>query len=103
MTKQEFETVKTIIYACSHPVWSNGMRVPYADTDRIIASLEKIFAQDFGIARETPLQQIWKEEDDLIRASKEQDGVDNQKDCDSAANFLMKIINRSRKNDTGKK
>ena len=96
MTKQEFETVKTVIYACSNPVWSNGMRIPYADTDRVISALEKIFAEELGVRKEEPLYRIWKEQDDAKRAVEEQETAKEEKSSDTPANFLMKIIRRSK-------
>lgn len=99
MTKQEFETVKTIIYACSHPVWSDGMRVPYADTDRVISALEKIFAEELGVQKEEPLWRIWKDQDDAkraVEAAEEQETSKEEKPSDTAANFLMKILGRSK-------
>lgn len=99
MTKQEFETVKTIIYACSNPVWSNGMRIPYADTDRVISALEKIFAEELGVRKEEPLYRIWKEQDDAkraVEAAEEQETAKEEKSSDTPANFLMRILGRSK-------
>ena len=99
MTKQEFETVKTIIYACSNPVWSNGIRVPYADTDRVISALEKIFAEELGVRREEPLWRIWKDQDDEkreVEAAQKEEAVAQETDKDSAATFLMKLLGRSK-------
>ncbi len=99
MTKQEFETVKTIIYACSNPVWSNGIRVPYADTDRVISALEKIFAEELGVRKEEALWRIWKDQDDAkreIEAAKEKEQTVEKESSDSAANFLMRILGRSK-------
>lgn len=97
MTKQEFETVKTIIYTCSNPVWSNGIRVPYADTDRVISALEKIFAEELGVHKEEPLWRIWKDQDDAKRKLEaEEKAEESTKEEESAANFLTKIMRRSR-------
>ena len=97
MTKQEFETVKTIIYACSNPVWSNGMRIPYADTDRVISALEKIFAEDLGVQKEEPLWRIWKDQDDAKhKLESEEKAEESAKEEELAANFLTRIIRRSK-------
>lgn len=55
MTVQEYQIVKTIIYACTHSCWSNGQRIAYAETDRVISALEKIYAFELGVELEKPL------------------------------------------------
>lgn len=92
MTKQEFETVKTIIYACTHPVWSNGQRVAYAETDRVISALEKIYAFELGVELEKPLWRIWKEQDESERCKEQQEAASETPKEKSAASFLQKII-----------
>lgn len=97
MTVQEYTTVKTIIYACSTSVYENGQRVAYADTDRVIASLDKIFADELGVAHEEMLRKIWHDKDELQRElEKQKQSEESNKKDSSAANFLMKIIGRGK-------
>lgn len=95
MTVQEYTTVKTIIYACSTSVYENGQRVPYADTDRVIASLDKIFADELGVEHELMLRRIWQDQDEAKRALEKQNCSEESSEKESsAANFLMKILGK---------
>lgn len=97
MTVQEYTTIKTIIYACSTAVYENGQRVPYADTDRVIASLDKIFADELGVEHELMLRRLWQDQDDAKRELEKQNKAEEApEEKSSAANFLMKIIRRSK-------
>lgn len=97
MTVQEYTTVKTIIYACSTSVYENGQRVAYADTDRVIASLDKIFAEELGVPHEQMLRKIWHDRDELQRELEKQKQSEESKEKESsAANFFMKIIGRGK-------
>lgn len=49
MTEQEYRIIKTVILACTDMVISNGCRVPYANTDRVLASLDCIYAEELGV------------------------------------------------------
>ncbi len=95
MTVQEYTTVKTIIYACSTSVYQNGERVAYADTDRVIASLDKIFADELGVKHEKMLRKIWHDKDEAQRELEKRSEESSEKES-SAANFLMKIIGRGK-------
>lgn len=97
MTVQEYTTVKTIIYACSTSVYENGQRVPYADTDRVIASLDKIFADELGVEHELMLRRLWQDQDEAKRALEKQNTSEESSEKESsAANFLMKILGRGK-------
>lgn len=97
MTVQEYTTVKTIIYACSTSVYENGQRVPYADTDRVIASLDKIFADELGVEHELMLRRLWQDQDEAKRALEKQNSSEESSEKESsAANFLMKILGRGK-------
>lgn len=97
MTVQEYTTVKTIIYACSTSVYENGQRVPYADTDRVIASLDKIFADELGVEHELMLRRLWQDQDEAKRALEKQNASEESSEKESsAANFLMKILGRGK-------
>lgn len=65
MTNHEYKVVKSIILACSAAVKDeeSGRITPHADTDRIIAALDMVFASEIGISPETPLREQWKELD----------------------------------------
>lgn len=95
MTVQEYTTVKTIIYACSTSVYENGQRVPYADTDRVIASLDKIFADELGVEHELMLRRLWQDQDEVKRELEKQNCSEESSEKESsAANFLMKILGK---------
>ena len=97
MTVQEYTTVKTIIYACSTSVYENGQRVPYADTDRVIASLDKIFADELGVEHELMLRRLWQDQDEAKRELEKQNRSEELSEKESsAANFLMKILGRGK-------
>lgn len=97
MTVQEYTTVKTIIYACSTSVYENGQRVPYADTDRVIASLDKIFADELGVEHELMLRRLWQDQDEAKRELEKQNSSEESSEKESsAANFLMKILGRGK-------
>lgn len=92
MTVQEYTTVKTIIYACSTSVYQNGERVAYAG---VIASLDKIFADELGVKHEKMLRKIWHDKDEAQRELEKRSEESSEKES-SAANFLMKIIGRGK-------
>lgn len=97
MTVQEYQTIKTIIYACSLKVLENGEAVPYANADRVIAALDKIFADELGVAHEPMMRQLWKDQEEARKAlQKEQTEQASENRSSAAANFLTRLIQRSK-------
>lgn len=98
MTKQEYTIIKTVIYICSTSVYQDGERVPCADTDRVIAALDGIFAEEVGVPNEPMLREIWRE-----RANTSKEQSDPSKYCEKeeistpVSNFLTRFLHRRSK------
>lgn len=74
MTNHEYKVIKSIILACSTAMKDeeSGRILPYADTDRVIAALDTIFAGEVGISHEIPLREQWRELDTALADATDQ-------------------------------